>query len=247
MTRDSGEATAQVAPIHASLGEATYHRLRQEILSCTLAMGSSLTESALMEKYQVGRATCRLALARLAQEGYVRSVPRQGYVVTSITLKDVEELFAMRLLLEPAAARLAAGRADVRLLRRIEAAARHNTATREPGNRLGYFLDANREFHLAIAHACGNGRLERHIAALLDEMDRLVALGFGQQGGSAEIPHDHVELIDALERGDGAAAERIVRRHVQTFRDMTLEKVLRSLRPQSEALPLAAVPAGSAR
>lgn len=233
-----------VVSLNASLGEATYNKLRQEILSCKLAMGSSLTEAALMERYQVSRATCRLALTRLVQEGYVKSVPRQGHFVTPITLKDVEEVFEMRLLLEPAAARLAAGRADIRQLSQIEDSARNNNASLDAGNRMGFFLDANREFHLAIAQASGNARLAQNISVLLDEMKRLVALGFSRQGASAEIGHDHLDLIAALERGDGLAAEGIVKRHILTFRDLTLENVMKSIRASSESIPLGSMLAG---
>ncbi len=105
-------------------GEATYNALRQSILSCALIPGSTLTEASLMERYKVGKSTCRLALARLIQEGFVESVPRQGYVIVPITLKDVEEVFALRLLLEPAAARLAAGKVDAKALARIDKASR---------------------------------------------------------------------------------------------------------------------------
>jgi len=226
-----------------SVGEATYISLRQAILSCSRAPGSTLTEASVMEEYGVGKSTCRLVLARLIQEGFVRSIPRQGYVVTPITLTDVEEVFALRLLLEPAAARLAAdrvaaGKADVRALQQIEGVARSNKASRNAGNRIGFFLDANREFHLAVAMASGNNRLAQNISSLLDEMKRLVALGFVQGGHSPEIAHDHDELIEALEHADGARAEAIVTRHIATFRDMTLDKVMQSIRAQHESLPL---------
>ena len=219
-------------------GEATYHALRQGILSCTLPPGSTLTEAALMARYRVGKSTCRLALARLVQEGFVRSVPRQGYLVVPITLKDVEEVFALRLLLEPAAAKLAAGRVDTKLLERIERSARHNPASRDAGNRLGFFLDANRAFHHAVALASGNERLANNISALLDEMKRLVALGFVEPGDSPEIRGDHHELVAALKAGDGKLAEAITRRHIATFRDMTLDHVLQSIRRDHQATPL---------
>lgn len=220
-------------------GEATYNALRQGILSCSLPPGSTLTELSLMERFKVSKSTCRLALARLVQEGFVRSVPRQGYVVASVTLKDVEEVFALRLLLEPAAARLAAGKVDVKALQRLEKAARSNTASRDQGNRIGYFLDANREFHLAIAVASGNARLAHTISTLLDEMKRLVALGFVERGDSPEIDDDHARLIAALATGDGAQAEQIAHRHIATFRDMTVDKVMQHLRREHAHAPLA--------
>ncbi len=49
-------------PGNALRGEATYNALLQAILSCTLAPGSTLTEISVMEQYQVGKSTCRLAL-----------------------------------------------------------------------------------------------------------------------------------------------------------------------------------------
>jgi DNA-binding GntR family transcriptional regulator len=233
----SSEVGRRVVDLH-SRSDATYLCLRQEILTCTIAPGVALTESALMERYRAGKSTCRIALARLTQDGLVRSVPRHGYVVSQITLRDVEELFALRLMLEPAAARGAAGKVNAGTLSDIETAARNNTASRNKGNRIDFFLDANREFHLAIAMASGNSRLAKNIAKLLDEMKRLVALGFAHQDESPEIANDHVELIEALARGDAKGAQRIAERHIITFRDMTLEKVLQSVRASSELLPL---------
>jgi DNA-binding GntR family transcriptional regulator len=123
---------------------------------------------------------------------------------------------------------LAAGKVDTRGLLRIEKSARSNTVSRDKGNRIGYFLDANREFHLAIAIASGNDRLARNISSLLDEMKRLVALGFVAKTDSPEIDGDHHNMIDALASGDADLAKKLTYDHIVRFRDMTLEKVLQS-------------------
>jgi DNA-binding GntR family transcriptional regulator len=225
----------------ALLSESAYTALRQAILSCSIPPGATLTEASVMERFKVGKSTCRVALVRLMQEGFVRSVPRQGYLVVPITLKDVEELFSLRLLLEPEAARLAAGKVDTKMLLRLEKTARTNTASRDQGNRIGFFLDANREFHSAIAAASGNVRLTRNIAILLDEMKRLVALGFAADGDSPEIEGDHRMLVEALTANDGDAAARIVYRHIERFRDMTLERVFESIRQDHVLVPLGGV------
>jgi DNA-binding GntR family transcriptional regulator len=223
------------------LGESTYLAIRQAILSCTLQPGSMLTEAELMDRYSVGKSTCRLALARLTHDGLVRSVPRHGYVVVPITLRDVEEIFALRLILEPEAARLAAGKVDTRALMRIDKAARGNTASKNHGNQIDFFLEGNRAFHLQIAMASGNDRLVRNIAVLFDEMARLVALGFSDEDDSPQIAGDHKLLAEALGAGDGKTAARIARRHIELFRDMTMERVFHSMKQDFEHTPLVAL------
>lgn len=219
-------------------GEDAYGRIRRDVLSCRFMPGATLTESQLMEHYGLGKSSCRVALVRLVHEGFMRAMPRQGYRVAPITLRDVEEVFALRVQLEPLAARLACGRVDVALLRRLEAACRVPCPERELSDQIDCFLDANREFHLAIAQASGNVRLHHTLANLMDEMSRLVALGFGVQGTKPEIRHDHNSMIDAFERGDDRRAETIARRHIETFRDMTMEKVYASLSSSGTSLPV---------
>jgi len=237
---DSTGAVSVVSPEATLRSETTYLALRQAVLSCALMPGSTVTEAWVIDRYGVSKSTCRLAMARLAQDGLVRSVPRQGYVVVPITLQDIEELFGMRLALEPAAARLAAGRIDADALLRIEQAARRNTASQDAGNRIGFFLDGNREFHATIAHASGNDRMARAIVQLLEEMKRLVALGFVEREDSPEIADDHGQLIEALRAGDADRAGEITHRHIATFRDMTLEKVVNRMRHSQLPVPVKA-------
>ncbi|WP_244306650.1 GntR family transcriptional regulator [Paraburkholderia silvatlantica] len=237
---ETGIASGQQeqSDLPALRGEDAYWRIRRDVLSCRFMPGATLTESQLMEHYGIGKSTCRVALVRLVHEGFIRAMPRQGYRVAPITLRDVEEVFALRVQLEPLAARLACGRVDVVLLRKLEAACRVPYPERELSDQIDVFLDANREFHLAIAQASGNVRLHHTLANLMDEMSRLVALGFGVQGTKPEIRHDHNSMIDAFETNDARRAETIARRHIETFRDMTMEKVYASLSSSGASLPV---------
>lgn len=224
----------------ASQGDTAYTRIRRDILSCRLAPGALITEPGLMEAYAIGKSTCRIALTRLCHEGFVSSLPRKGYQVAPITVKDVEEVFTLRVQLEPLAARLAVGRVDIARLRELEAACRVRHLAPLP-DQIDVFMDANKAFHLEIARATGNERLLRTLSSLMDEMTRLVALGFNVQGTKPEIKHDHNAMIAALEEGDGKRAELIARRHIETFQAMTLEKVYASLSEAGASLPLLAV------
>ncbi|ANN66997.1 GntR family transcriptional regulator [Bordetella bronchialis] len=245
------------SPVHAaraddrtsdvSAGADAYARIRRDVISCRLAPGAFVTEPELMQAYGIRKTGCRIALTRLAHEGFVRSRPRKGYQISPITLRDVEEVFTLRVQVEPLAARLAAGRVDIDLLRRLEAACRVQHPVLQLSDQIDVFMDANKAFHLAIAAACGNERLYRLLSQLMDEMSRLVALGFGVQRTKPEIKHDHNAMIDALAEGDGKRAETIARRHIETFQVMTLEKLYASLTQTGAAIPVPAALNGSGR
>lgn len=223
-----GDRAADSAAEASRAGHA-YGLLRREIISARIPPGAHLTEPELTERFGIGKASLRVALGRLRQEGFVTSRPRQGYLVAPVTLRDVEEVFALRLALEPLAARLAAGKVDRAALEALEAACRVRIDADLP-DQIDAFLDANKRFHMAIAEAGGNRRLIRALSELLDEMTRLVALGFGAEGARPHIENDHRALIDHLARGEADAAEAVARRHVETFRDQTLAKVMSALR-----------------
>ncbi|APT32013.1 putative HTH-type transcriptional regulator YdhC [Methylobacterium phyllosphaerae] len=230
-------ATVLAVPDATRKGNQAYDLMRREIVACRLLPGTRFTEAEVMERFEIGKASCRIALQRLAQEGFVSSMPRHGYRVSPVTVKDVDEVFALRMELEPLAARGAAGRVNRAHLERLEQACRRKI-TVEMGNQIDFFLEANRGFHLAIAAAAGNGRLYRTLSGLLDEMTRLVALGFGVQGVRPNIENDHTAMIEHLVAGDADSAALVARRHVETFRDMTLEKVIASLRDTAVVAPV---------
>nr|WP_269134934.1 FCD domain-containing protein [Pseudescherichia vulneris] len=143
----------------------------------------------------------------------------------------------MRAQLEPLAARLAVGKVDIDLLKRLEADCRVEVAAPLP-TRIDVFMNANKRFHLAIAEAAGNQHLLRTLSTLMDEMARLVALGFNVQRTKPEIRHDHNAMIDAFIEGDRKRVEFIARRHIETFQAMTLEKIYATLTSDGTLLPV---------
>lgn len=237
-----GRSSAEVTTPDATLrGNQAYDLLRREIVSCRLLPGARFTEPELMDRFALGKSSLRIALQRLTENGLVASIPRHGYRVSPVTVKDVDEVFALRVVLEPLAARLAAGRVNRAQLERLEKACRGHMPG-DVGNQIDFFLEANRSFHMAIAAAAGNERLAKMLSGLLDEMTRLVALGFGVQRVRPNIENDHTLMIEHLVAGDAAAAEKVARRHVETFREMTMEKVMASLKEVAAVVPVGGAP-----
>ncbi len=214
-------------PVQQRLSDIAYERIKHDIIRCALAPGEEVTEARLGVRLGLGKAPVRAALMRLSQEGLIRALPRRGYLVAPVTLRDVQDIFQFRMLLEPEAARLAAGRVQGDRLRQLDAVCR---AGYVPGDRESEadFLRANRDFHVTIAEASGNARLTTTLAGLLDEMERLLHLGLALRNRTEEMQHEHKTLVDALIRGDGEAAAGIAAEQVDASRKMVMDAILSS-------------------
>jgi DNA-binding GntR family transcriptional regulator len=209
------------------LTERAYERLRRDIINCTIAPGSEISESQLAVHYKLGKAPLRVALTKLAHDGLVRAIPRRGYIVNPVTLQDIHDVFELRLMLEPAAARMAAGKVSTQRLKIYDDACREGY-TRGDAKSTTRFLEANKSFHTAIAQATGNARLAEAVEHLLDEMTRLLHLGLSLRKGALDAVTEHKTLVKALARGDGEAAERICREQIEASRSMILAAILTS-------------------
>ncbi len=207
-----------------SLTHRAYHAIRDSVITCQLAPGEAISESMLAARFGFGKAPVRLALARLTQEGLVNVKARRGHQVAPLTLRDIRELFDLRAILEPAAARLAAGRisrAELEELNRPWREGYENADLVDPS-----YLKANKAFHMAIAKASGNTRLAHMIMHLLDETDRMIYLGLPLANERMEIQLGHQPLIDALADGDADAAERLAAEHVSVAKQTRIDTLL---------------------
>lgn len=207
------------------LTDTAYQAIKRDILECRLLPGSEVTERQLGASYGIGKAPLREALVRLSQEGLLQSIPRSGYRITAVTIQDVQDIFALRLLLEPVAARQAAGRIDESVLTQLNELCR---AGYDPGDRASEsaFLRTNRQFHVAIANASGNRRLARVLEQLLEETERLFHLGLAVRDRTEEMTHEHQVLMRALLQGDAEGAAHATVEQVTAARTMVMDGIL---------------------
>lgn len=215
-----------------SLSEAAYRQIKRAIIRCDLEPGQQVSEEQLAERFQLGRAAVRPALKRLYQEHLIQTITRNRYVVSAITLKDAYDVYDLRLLLEPEAARRAAKRITAEQLQRLTelAAATYHPGDRESAER---FLRVNTEFHITIASASGNGMLVEIIANVLDRAERLNHLGHILLDRNHDAQHEHRSLTDALARGDSEQAEREMVEQVRSARTFVIEALTSSPNVQS--------------
>jgi DNA-binding GntR family transcriptional regulator len=211
-----------------SLANQAYAALKKDILTCELDPGSTIAQSQLVKRYDFSLTPVREALKRLEQEGYVQSIPRFGYLITPITLKDVEDLYDLRLILEQSAVRMAIQRASAEQLAQIQQKA---TFTYKFKNRLSYlqFLDHNISFHVSIALASGNRKLAEMLANVLNEMTRIFNLGLDLRDSAEEMRNEHIVLAAALAQRDIQSAEQIVQDQIVLSRQRVVEMLVQRL------------------
>jgi DNA-binding GntR family transcriptional regulator len=210
-----------------SLTDEAYGQLKRQIIRCEMPPDLLVTESQLVRESGLGKTPVREALARLVQEGLVQNIPRHGYAIAPITLGDVEELFGLRLIVEPAAAELAAGRVDPAHLRRLDELCAASAHPDGPEG-LDRHLKANRDLHIAVARAAGNRRLLEMLQRLMDESERMLRLGLLFGNPWAQIVHEHQQLVEALIAGDAAAARQISIEQIQSARRNVTSALLAS-------------------
>jgi len=211
-----------------SLANQAYSALKKDILTCELDPGSTIAQSQLVKRYDFGITPVREALKRLEQEGYVQSIPRFGYLITAITLKDVEDLYDLRLILERSAVRIAIQRATDEQLTQIQEKA---TFTYKFKNRLSYlqFLEHNNNFHVSIALASRNHKLAEMLANVLNEMTRIFNLGLDLRDSAEEMRNEHIVLAAALAKRDIQQAEQIVQDQIELSRQRVVEMLVQRL------------------
>jgi DNA-binding GntR family transcriptional regulator len=212
-----------------SIAERAYQRLRLAIVECRLAPEQRLTEASVAQQLQVGKTPAREALRRLVLEGLARVTPRHGYTVAPITLRDVQELFDLRLLVEPAAAALASGNLEAALMSRLK---RLSQVGYGEGGRdsVRKFVRANTEFHMQIAHLSGNHRIAQLAAQLLSESERLINFGVLLHPQSERTVDEHRRLFEALASGDANSARQIAEEHIRATRQMVVESLISDTR-----------------
>jgi len=205
-----------------NLTDQAYQAIKNDITTCVLEPGQQVSQQQLAQKYGFGLMPVREALRRLAQEGLVQSVPRFGYIVSSITFSDVREIFELRSVLESAAVRLALMRGTQEQLERI---AQEADFTYVYKDRKSYsdFLVHNAEFHRSIAALSDNRRLIDQISRLLSEMTRIFHLGLDLKDSTQEMRDEHIALAEALCRRDENLAEHLVQSQIVCSQERVLE------------------------
>lgn len=206
-----------------ALADAIYHRLIELVLSNELPADSRVNLYQVARHLDVSATPVREALSRLDDEGLVVRSPLKGYRTTPVLdRKELDDLYELRLLLEPAAARAAAVNGSDEALDALLSEAM--TFSRAPsGADIGDYASFCRHdgrLHGMIAHASGNGAIARALARTHFHLHAF-RLGYEASAGQSTLD-EHVRVAAAVARRDGDAAADAMRAHLIASRDRLL-------------------------
>ncbi|HZL54960.1 MAG TPA: GntR family transcriptional regulator [Solirubrobacteraceae bacterium] len=211
-------------------------RLRELILSGEFGHGDRMSELPLVERLGVSRTPVRLALAKLEHEGLLLALPGGGYVVREFTRADIADATELRGVLEGTASRFAAERgASRRELRTLHTISEEIGEVVHQADYASFecYIGLNGRFHAALVRLAGSELLERALEAVTCvpfASATSFVLAEAELPASREIlvvaHSQHVALMEAIERREGARAENIAREHARLALT-NLELVLR--------------------
>lgn len=200
-----------------SLKEYVYQDLYQDILNARIIPGQSLTEKELVEKFNISKSPIREALISLCNEGILRSIPRYGYEVVSISQEDMQRAKETRILIEQSALE-----AYFALIKKEDIDAMRRVLDENKGKEMDIIdhWDKNMRFHVALANCYGNKFITQYLEKVMTFMTRgYIQYQYAKRKhmsftGESTI---HSELVDAIDSGDKKNALLLLRKDIGTF------------------------------
>lgn len=195
-----------------NLSEDVARRIGRLIVEGRLPPGERINEVDLASSLDVSRTPVREALSRLVSEGFVSSRPRQGFFVQELGPREVEHLYGVRAILDPAALRLA-GIPDEERLDELERLNRRIAGT--PQGPSGIIALDDR-WHLELLAGCPNPILLDLIRRFMRRTRPLEHAYLRERASTERMVAEHGAILGALRAGDLPAAVDALRRNMES-------------------------------
>ena len=203
---------AKPTPKKPPTQEEMVERIMGAVVEHRLPPGTKLVEDRLAEVFGVNRARVRPVLARLAHEGIVTLHPNRGAFVSEPTAEQAREVFAVRRLLEPAIVQGLAARTGSAMVKRLDAHLKKESDAHAAGDHRA-LIRLTGEFHLLLAELAGNSLMLR-VMRELETLTSLIIYLYESPNVPACRGNDHVAITEAIAKGDGARAAKLMLAHL---------------------------------
>ncbi len=196
-----------------SIREHAYLYLKELILEGEYKAGDRLVERELAAKLRISRTPIREALFRLESQGFVKTVPRKGVVVSNISAQEVIEVFTILSSLEVLAVKLAAKRMDQDTQLELDKKIKELLALE--GQDEENFNFEHIQMNLLINKASKSPKLFEILSSLIDYIHMAANMGYETRGRRKESLKEHIDIMKALRDKEAEMAEYLMKIHIE--------------------------------
>ncbi len=211
-------------------------KLRAAIAKGLFKPGQRLVERELCELIGVGRTSIREALRQLEAEGLVQTIPHRGPIVSSISAQEARQLYEIRALLEGYAGRQFAERKDPQAVKALDKTVKALVKAVK-GNEQLALIEAKSQFYKVLMGGAENVFVTQMLTGLHNRITLLRLTSMTQPGRLARSIAEIGDIYDAIAAGDGDAAEKACRLHIQEAAKVALAVLDGSLASTPAAPP----------
>lgn len=200
-----------------------YGNLRQEILSGVLEPGARIVEEEICKRYHVSRTPVRESLRKLENEKLLVHVPNKGAVVAAWSVKDVEEIFRLRVCLEKLVVSVVSEKMNSTNRKKLESTAFHLQQIIQ-----GKKVEQNllfEDFHPILHEIADMPRLKNMVEGLQDYLHRVHHLLRRNPERRKEAYKGHYKIAMALLKGDVVEAEKQMEEHLNSGYEFFLKQI----------------------
>lgn len=199
-----------------------YEAIKQRILEGTYRADDYVRELSVAKELEVSRTPVREALRELISEGWLEAIPHQGARVSAWTQQDAQEVFEIRMHLEPLAIHKAVSQIEESRLHALQQlATRMEKLAEQPDDSAKAEIALlNHEFHRELIRASKSQRLVMVLDSIVRPSTVHRNFQHYRQANLQRSMRHHREMLDAIEAGNGPWAENVMRAHLLAGRDL---------------------------
>ncbi len=216
-----------------SLTSAVAEKLRDQIIRGEITEGAQLRQDVIAGQYRVSRIPVREALRQLHAEGLITIVPNRGAIVPELSPTDIEELFAIRALLEPEVLKLSIPRLTPADLGQAEAVLNKYMSELRREEHMENWGRMNWQFHSILYSRAERPHFMSIIRNVNHSGERYTRLQLHLTHGMKRANEEHRQILKLCRKNEVAAACKLLRQHIQ-YAGQSLKQVVEERRPGTQ-------------
>ena len=193
------------------LNEKAYHLIKQNIIKGVIRPGTFFAEKDLIAELGISRTPVREALQKLETENFIQIYPKRGIFVPEISLKDIKDIYSIREVLEPFAAKLATNNVSTEEIEKFRKAFISEPKSMDARE----FIDLDHEFHKMIFLHSDNFYLINMLLRFNEHQYRIRNSIAEKIYDQKELVYkEHLEILKALQQQNPKEVERTMKIHI---------------------------------